>query len=70
MLNAPASTIPSIIGPKGASLKEVRDKTGVRIDIPRRDTLNVNGQANGGSGSPSGRATPSGTNDEDEGWWD
>ncbi|GJE92209.1 Vigilin 1 [Phanerochaete sordida] len=65
VLNAPASTIPSIIGPKGATLKEVREQTGVRVDIPRRDALN--GQANGGSHSPSRNATPlPGTNDEDE----
>ena len=36
ILNAPASTIPGIIGPKGATLKQVRDQTGVRIDIPRK----------------------------------
>ncbi|KAI0663525.1 hypothetical protein C8Q70DRAFT_363295 [Cubamyces menziesii] len=58
-LNAPASTIPTIIGPKGVTLKQVRDQTGVRIDIPRRDSLApANGQANGGSHSASGTATP------------
>ncbi len=58
-LNAPASTIPAIIGPKGANLKQVRDQTGVRIDIPRRDTLApANGNANGASHDPSRTATP------------
>ncbi|KAJ4483213.1 hypothetical protein J3R30DRAFT_3446889 [Lentinula aciculospora] len=42
---APTSAIPIIIGPKGATLKQIRDQTGVRIDIPPRDT--VNGTANG-----------------------
>ncbi|KAH9858738.1 hypothetical protein C2E23DRAFT_799907 [Lenzites betulinus] len=58
-LNAPASTIPTIIGPKGVTLKQVRDQTGVRIDIPRRDALApANGQTNGGSHSPSRGPTP------------
>ncbi|KAL1939803.1 hypothetical protein VTO73DRAFT_9503 [Trametes versicolor] len=59
-LNAPASTIPTIIGPKGVTLKQVRDQTGVRVDIPRRDTLApaTNGQTNGGSHSPSRNPTP------------
>ena len=58
-MNAPASTIPAIIGPKGANLKQVRDQTGVRIDIPRRDTLApANGNANGASHDPSRTATP------------
>ncbi|KAI0675294.1 hypothetical protein C8Q78DRAFT_1075590 [Trametes maxima] len=59
-LSAPASTIPTIIGPKGANLKQVRDQTGVRIDIPRRDSLAPasNGQANGGSHEPSRNVSP------------
>ncbi|VDC07722.1 unnamed protein product [Peniophora sp. CBMAI 1063] len=61
-VNAPQSTIPSIIGPKGANLKEIRDKINVRIDIPRRDNLAPgNGHANGHARS--GAATPI---DEDE----
>ncbi|KAI8993032.1 hypothetical protein BD414DRAFT_293749 [Trametes punicea] len=57
-LNAPASTIPTIIGPKGVTLKQVRDQTGVKIDIPRRDSLApANGHANG-SYTPSGTETP------------
>ncbi|KAI0630344.1 hypothetical protein C8Q77DRAFT_1200897 [Trametes polyzona] len=57
-LNAPASTIPTIVGPKGVTLKQVRDQTGVRIDIPRRDTLApaTNGHAN--ESAPSRNATP------------
>ncbi|KAF9568060.1 hypothetical protein CPC08DRAFT_746592 [Agrocybe pediades] len=48
VINAPASTIPSIIGTKGANLKQIRDQTGVRVDIPRRETVlpNGNGHAN------------------------
>ncbi|KAJ4001605.1 hypothetical protein F5050DRAFT_1803127 [Lentinula boryana] len=42
---APISTIPAIIGPKGATLKQVRDQTGARIEIPPKDS--VNGAANG-----------------------
>lgn len=66
VINAPASTIPSIIGPKGSKLKEIRDQTSVRVDIPRRDSLTVpngNGTANGSS---SGKVTPSQDDDEDE----
>ncbi|KAL1695551.1 hypothetical protein GGG16DRAFT_86381 [Schizophyllum commune] len=63
VVDAPASTIPTIIGPKGITLKGIRDQTNVKIDIPRREeTLNVpNGQANGHA---SGKATP--VDDEDE----
>lgn len=63
VLHAPASTIPIIIGPKGATLKQVRDQTGVKIDIPRKDPLQVNGQT---SGSASGTATPAPLGDEEE----
>ncbi|KAF9820370.1 hypothetical protein IEO21_01379 [Rhodonia placenta] len=46
VLQAPVSTIPSLVGAKGANLIRVREQTGVRIDIPRRDTLPaVNGNA-------------------------
>lgn len=38
VIQAPISTIPSIIGPKGTTLKQIRDQTSVRIDIPRRDS--------------------------------
>ncbi|KAG6845298.1 hypothetical protein H0H87_011148 [Tephrocybe sp. NHM501043] len=66
VLHAPASTIASIIGPKGATLKQIRDQTSVRVDIPPRDSLavpNGNGHANG---SASGKATPSSLDDDDE----
>lgn len=82
MINAPASTIASIIGPKGmcailreiqssifflsgATLKQIRDQTGVRVDIPKRDTLapNSNGHTNG---TASGKVTPSHDDDDDE----
>ncbi|PSR98936.1 hypothetical protein PHLCEN_2v4256 [Hermanssonia centrifuga] len=64
VLNAPASTIPSLIGVKGATLKQIRDQTGVKIDIPRKDALVANGQANGGT--PSGTATPLPDADEED----
>ncbi|KAH7913169.1 hypothetical protein BJ138DRAFT_1171481 [Hygrophoropsis aurantiaca] len=63
-LNAPASTIAAIIGPKGATLKQVRDQTGVRVDIPRKDAAApANGHANG---TPNGSASPVGDDEEDE----
>jgi hypothetical protein len=52
----------------GANLNQIRDQTGVRIDIPRRDTLasGMNGSTNA-SASPSGVATPVPVNkNEDE----
>ncbi|TFK73937.1 SCP160 protein [Pluteus cervinus] len=64
IVNAPASTIASIIGPKGATLKQIRDQTTVRIDIPRKDApAAVNGQANG---HVSGKASPSLDEDEED----
>ncbi|KAG5648617.1 hypothetical protein DXG03_003228 [Asterophora parasitica] len=66
VLQAPASTIASIIGAKGATLKAIRDQTGVRVDIPPRDSLavpNGNGHANG---SASGKATPSSVDEDEE----
>ncbi|KAJ7200694.1 hypothetical protein C8J57DRAFT_424290 [Mycena rebaudengoi] len=62
IINAPASTIASIIGPKGANLNKIRDQTGVRVDIPPRSSLplpNGNGHANG-------KTTPSPDDDEEE----
>lgn len=38
-LDAPVSTIATIIGPKGATLKQIREQTGVKVEIPRRDTV-------------------------------
>lgn len=66
VLNAPVSTIPSIIGPKGANLNQIRELTGVKVDIPRRDTLQVNGQVAGTSPSASGTATPVPPTDEED----
>lgn len=50
ILNAPASTIAAIIGPKGATLKKVREATGVKVDIPPKDGI-TNGHANGTNGT-------------------
>ncbi|KAG8999118.1 hypothetical protein FRB90_012145 [Tulasnella sp. 427] len=36
-VDAPASTIGTIIGPKGATLKGIREATSVRVDIPPRN---------------------------------
>ncbi|KAJ3829948.1 hypothetical protein F5880DRAFT_1607106 [Lentinula raphanica] len=46
---APISTIPTIIGPKGATLKQLRDQTGAKIEIPPKDSVNgvTNGHAAG-----------------------
>ncbi|KAK7472678.1 hypothetical protein VKT23_000791 [Stygiomarasmius scandens] len=46
VINAPVSTIATIIGPKGATLKQIRDQTSVRVDIPRKETV-TNGTSNG-----------------------
>ncbi|KIJ67957.1 hypothetical protein HYDPIDRAFT_37535 [Hydnomerulius pinastri MD-312] len=62
-LLAPASTIPVIIGTKGATLKQIRDQTGVRVDIPRKDDVAPNGQTNGHA---SGAATPSAAEEDEE----
>ncbi|KAJ6596649.1 SCP160 protein [Mycena sp. CBHHK59/15] len=61
-INAPASTIASIIGPKGATLKQIRDQTSVRVDIPPRNTLEVPN----GNGHVNGKVTPSQDDEEDE----
>ena len=45
----------------GAVLKQVRDQTGVKVDIPRRDSLPSNGHPNG---SANGVATPADEEDE------
>lgn len=50
ILNAPASTIAAIIGPKGATLKKVREATGVKVDIPPKDGT-PNEHANGTNGT-------------------
>ncbi|CAL1707288.1 unnamed protein product [Somion occarium] len=68
VLPAPASTIPTIIGPKGSTIKQIRDQTGVKIDVPPKEALQTNGHANGASADPSRTATPLpvGNDDEDE----
>lgn len=88
VVNAPVSTIASIIGSKGkdestrlsltvlsdhvhlgATLKQIRDQTSVKIDIPRRETLAIpsgNGVANGGSPHTSGATSPVPADDDDE----
>lgn len=38
-VDVPITTLGTIIGPKGATLKGITDSTGTKIDIPRRDTL-------------------------------
>ncbi|ORX40578.1 hypothetical protein BD324DRAFT_9230 [Kockovaella imperatae] len=38
-VEVPITTLGTIIGPKGATLKSITDSTGCKIDIPRRDTL-------------------------------
>ena len=38
-VEVPISTLGTIIGPKGATLKSITDSTQCKIDIPRRDTL-------------------------------
>ncbi|KAL1412774.1 hypothetical protein Q8F55_000522 [Vanrija albida] len=58
-VEVPITTIGTIIGPKGATLKSITDATSTKIDIPRRDSLpewNPR-EANGGADS----------DDEDEG---
>ncbi|KAF8844641.1 hypothetical protein BDN67DRAFT_962561 [Paxillus ammoniavirescens] len=62
-LPAPASTIAAIIGPKGATLKQIRDQTGVKVDIPRKESVTPNGHVND---SPNGTATPAAAEDEEE----
>jgi hypothetical protein len=46
----------------GATLKQIRDQTNVRIDIPRRDLVTPNGNGNARSGA----ATPVDDDDDDE----
>ncbi|KIJ18943.1 hypothetical protein PAXINDRAFT_166858 [Paxillus involutus ATCC 200175] len=62
-LPAPASTIAAIIGPKGATLKQIRDQTGVRVDIPPKESATPDGHVNG---SPNGTATPAAAAEDEE----
>ncbi|KAJ6499100.1 hypothetical protein C8R45DRAFT_981094 [Mycena sanguinolenta] len=62
VINAPVSTIASIIGPKGATLKQIRDQTSVQVNIPPRTSLAPNG-----NGHVNGTVTPvHGDDEEDE----
>ncbi|WVQ84623.1 hypothetical protein IAT38_006778 [Cryptococcus sp. DSM 104549] len=48
LVEVPITTLGTIIGPKGASLKQITESTGCKIDIPRRDTLPAyEGKGNG-----------------------
>ncbi|KIK92825.1 hypothetical protein PAXRUDRAFT_829588 [Paxillus rubicundulus Ve08.2h10] len=62
-LSAPVSTVAAIIGPKGITLKQICDQTGVRVDIPRKESAAPNGHVNG---STNGTATPTAAEDEEE----
>ncbi|KAI6032918.1 hypothetical protein F5J12DRAFT_797418 [Pisolithus orientalis] len=53
---APVSMIGSIVGSKGATLKQIRDQFGVKVDVPRKETSTTNGTSNETSSGP---ATPS-----------
>ncbi|EEB98672.2 hypothetical protein MPER_01780, partial [Moniliophthora perniciosa FA553] len=46
-IDAPVSTIAAIIGPKGATLKQIRDQTGVKVDIPRKEEVSAANGTNG-----------------------
>ena len=51
----------------GATLKQIRDQTSVKIDIPRRESVSGgNGVANGGSPHTSGATSPVLADDDDE----
>lgn len=53
----------------GATLKQIRDQTSVKIDIPRRETLSVpsgNEVMDGGSPNASGPTSPVPADDDDE----
>ncbi|KIY44457.1 hypothetical protein FISHEDRAFT_51652 [Fistulina hepatica ATCC 64428] len=58
VIDAPASTIATIIGPKGATLKQIRDQTTVRIDIPRKEDTVTNGKAHGSDDEEEERTVP------------
>lgn len=53
---APVSTIGFVIGPRGATLKQIRDQFGVKVDVPRKETLPSDGISHETS---SGQASPS-----------
>jgi hypothetical protein len=51
-VTAPNSTLPSIIGPHGATINAIRDKTGARIDVPRREGSENTGTQSGEDDEP------------------
>ncbi|THG99164.1 hypothetical protein EW145_g7314 [Phellinidium pouzarii] len=57
ILNAPASTIATIVGPKGATLKSIRDQTNVKVDIPRKEDITSSVQVNGNGSAHPGSPT-------------
>jgi hypothetical protein len=60
---------PSLTFYVGATLKQIRDQTSVKIDIPRRESSVVpsgNGVADGGSSHASGATSPAPIDDDDE----
>lgn len=65
VVDAPASTIPVIVGSKGSTLKQIRDQTGVKIDIPRKDATG-GGHANGGLQDASRTIIPLPTSPDEE----
>ncbi|WVR07663.1 hypothetical protein IAU60_004705 [Kwoniella sp. DSM 27419] len=57
-VEVPITTLGTIIGPKGATLKSITDATQTKIDIPRRDTLPAY--------DPKDNSSDAGSDDEDD----
>ncbi|XAO24488.1 hypothetical protein I312_103289 [Cryptococcus bacillisporus CA1280] len=57
-VEVPITTLGTIIGPKGATLKGITDATGAKVDVPRRETLP--------SYTPKDNGSDAGSDDEDE----
>ncbi|KAL0245626.1 hypothetical protein I308_104760 [Cryptococcus tetragattii IND107] len=57
-VEVPVTTLGTIIGPKGATLKGITDATGAKVDVPRRETLP--------SYTPKDNGSDAGSDDEDE----
>jgi predicted PilT family ATPase len=57
-VEVPITTLGTIIGPKGATLKAITDSTQCKIDIPRRDTLPTY--------DPKEQGSDAGSDDEDD----
>ncbi|OWZ35904.1 hypothetical protein C349_05122 [Cryptococcus neoformans var. grubii Br795] len=56
-VEVPITTLGTIIGPKGATLKGITDATGAKVDVPRRETLP--------SYTPKDNGSDAGSDDED-----